>query len=107
MDSQKYKFTIHELPPAKVMFCRLIEEEFNVQNVSRLSRMYDYIENNLPCILIDGIDLQKAERIKEFFDHFEDKVSIDQSETLHPMLIHPDALIEFETKWFRKRPKES
>jgi len=99
MSDNRYKVTVLEVPPTEMVMFRVLQW-VGVKGHDEAKLIYKYIEENAPCVLIEGISLDKAKELKEGIDGGCGKCEIEKADCPSPMLLWPSGNQTYEQGFF-------
>jgi len=85
---QKYRVIVSALPEQRVELVKSLRAMGNIglQGAADLIR---YIAANLPCVLMDGIDMDVADHYQTMLERAGTTIQVEESDTVLPLLLSP------------------
>lgn len=90
---------VEKLPDNKLIFLRQLREIADL-SLKDAKELMTYIEENIPCPIITGIDEEKCNYTVKNLSDISCVVKVEETTIKHPMLIFPRAKFNYEMNMF-------
>ena len=88
MDIQEFKVVVTEVPPTEIVTCGVLMW-IGVKGVDEGAFIHRYLQENLPCMLIDGVDRSRAEFLRDALEAACGEARVDPSACETPVVLWP------------------